>query len=155
MSKIKVICLMIMSMFIGAAICYSMFLPKDVSAENVVVASSEETTGAIDDVSDVNKQAENDKTGFVYPKVLLNNPTIIFVPNDEVLRSLPKKVVYGIYCALTEGLGTDASDFFVSKWEKDDYSKYTIGIGFNSGASVNLQIDATSGAYRYDKTRRD
>lgn len=166
MSKIKVVCLMVMSMFMGAIICYSMFLSKDVTDENAIivsseeateaiVVSSEETTGAIDDVSDVNKQAKTDKTKFVYPKVLLNNPTIIFVPNDEVLRSFPKKVIYGIYCALTEGLEIDASDFFVSKWEKDEYGRYTICIGFNSGASVNLQIDATSGAYRYDKTKEE
>lgn len=167
MSKIKVVCLMIISMFIGAVISYSMFLPKDVTDENAIivsseeatdaiVVSSEETTDVVDDVHDVDKQDETYKTGFVYPKTLTNNPTIIFVPNDEVLRSFPKKVVYGIYCALTEGLEMDASDFFVSTWEKDDYgTTYTVCIGFNSGASVNLQVNAISGAYRYDKTKEE
>lgn len=154
MSTIKTICLMVMSMFIGAVICYSTFLSKDIQAENVM-ESSEETADIIDEVTDIDKQVEADKAGFIYPKNQLDNPAIIFVPNDEVLRSFPKKVVYGVYCALTEGLGTDASNFFVSTWEKDDYDVYTIGIGFNSGASVDLQVDASSGAYKYDKTKEE
>lgn len=93
--------------------------------------------------------------GFVYPKELLQDPIIIFIPNDDVLRTFPKKVVYGVYCALTEGLGTDASDFFVSSWDKDEDGLYSISIGFNSGISVDLQVDSSSGAYKCNKSMNE
>lgn len=128
----------------------TLFLIIDIMGKDNKELINDEPSVQLEEDSTINM-----KKGFNYPKQILNNPMIIFMPNDTILREFPKKVVYGIYCALTEGLGTEPYDLFVSSWDKDEYGLYTVSLGFNSGENIELQIDAASGAYKYDKTMNE
>lgn len=78
--------------------------------------------------------------------------TIMFLPDDEILKSFPENVIIGIYHALKDELGTDTSDFFVASWDKDDLKLYTVTVGFNSGAMITIDVDSETGAYKVNKT---